>query len=371
MIHCIMKKMIPTVFFVTFCLFTFCLFSTALASDITRDIIALRIPFQSGAMATATLPDGEIVELGLVEALPIRTNWPAYTASKWAIPESVAATAVNAVHILVEVEGDRGRIFSIVPKVTIAPAAPRGAFFSIDSPAGTGMFGGLAPLTNSRVSIEGKDGTVRPLTPLAGDALPIEEGESILIETQLGESDTWMVDIENRPGGRVIAWERGPRVVARVVRPLGGVGRFGGTEFQRVGRVRASHMGVIDISTGPRDYAGGFQIMPLNHALTSSELSYVWYATQWMILAPLPGEGPLEGTPPLFAEALVPGTQLDDRLPDVWSTYGRRPLVLGRFGGGRWRTLPTLTGQVNDALATLTHLRIYYPFWNEPGGGSR
>ena len=36
------------------------------------------------------------------------------------------------------------------------------------------------------------------------------------------------------------------RTAARVVRPVGGVGRFGGTEFQRIGRIRASHTGVID-----------------------------------------------------------------------------------------------------------------------------
>jgi len=92
----------------------------------------------------------------------------------------------------------------------------------------------------------------------------------------------------------------------------------------------------------------------------------VWGGTQWMIVAPLPGKGPLEGTPPLF-KGLVPGTQLydHDRLPDIWSAYGRKPLVLGRFGGGPWRRLPPASGQAGDGLRGLTHLRIYYPFWNE------
>ncbi|MDR1978266.1 MAG: hypothetical protein LBQ42_05985 [Synergistaceae bacterium] len=344
--------------------FAACLCSTPAAW--AQDVLLLRVPFEKNAMATATLPDGRLVPLGAVRALPVKTNWPAYTASKWGVPQTVCATAVNAIHILVDVEKDRGRIFSVVPTVTVAPAAPQGAFFAIDSPAGTGIFGGFAPLTGSKVFIEGKDGAKRPLAPLSHEALSIEEGESLLIESALPDrTDAWMVDIENRPGGRVLAWTKdGPKVVARVVRPVGGVGRFGGTEFQGVGRIRASHTGVIDVATAPRGQVGGIQIMPLTHALTSSEMASAWKLTQWMIVAPLPGKGPLEGTPPLF-KGLLPGSQLDDKLPDVWSTYGRKPLVLGRFDGGVWKTLPPVAGKVDDALRALTHLRIYYPFWEE------
>lgn len=327
-----------------------------------QESLLLRIPFKEGGTATATLPDGNIAELGTVGALPVKTNWPAYTASKWGVPGTVCATAVNAIHILVDVEKERGRIFSIVPKVTVAPAAPQGAFFSIDSPAGTALFGGFAPLTGSGVFIELSNGMREALTRLP------EKGETLLIESALPERpETWMVDIENRPGGRVIAWTKtGPKVAARVVRPLGGVGRFGGTEFQATGRVRASHTGVIDIATAPRGQVGGVQIMPLMHALTSAEMANAWKLTQWMIVAPVPGEVPLEGTPPLFKGTLMPGTQLSDRLSDMWSTYGRKPLVLGRFDGSPWRELPDISGKVDDGLCNLTHLRIYYPFWNAP-----
>jgi hypothetical protein len=326
--------------------------------------LIIRIPFQEGAMVTAEFPGG-VAELGTVRALPVKTNWPAFTASRWGTPQTVCASAVNAIHVLVDVEQDRGRIFSIVPVVTVAPAAPAGAFFSIDSPAGTGIFGGFAPPAGSRVFIESPGGS-RPLIPLSGEALPMGKGDVLVIESSLPEKpDTWMVDIENRPGGRITAWSvNGPSVVARVIRPVGGVGRFGGTEFQAVGRVRASHAGVIDIATSPRGEPGGFQIMPLVHALTSTEMDYAWKATQWMIVAPLPGEGPLEGTPPLF-KGLLPGTQLNDRLPDMWSSYGRKPLVLARFDGGHWRRLPPVAGKVDDGLGSLTHLRIYYPFWHE------
>lgn len=327
-----------------------------------RDVLVLRVPFEKGAQATATMPDGNVVNLGPVRALPSKTNWPAYTASRWGNPGTVCATAVNAIHILVDVEKDRGRIFSIVPVVTVAPAAPAGAFFSVDAPAGTSLFGGFAPLTGSKVFIEGADGSRRALRRLP------EKGETLVIESALpGRPDTWMADIENRPGGRVVAWTKdGPVIVARVVRPVGGVGRFGGTEFQSGGRIRASHSGVVDIATSPRGQVGGIQIMPLKHALTSAEMANAWKLTQWMIVGPPPGRPDLEGTPPLFRGTLVPGTQLDDRLADIWSTWGRKPLVLGRFDGGPWKELPPISGKVDDGLRSLTHLRIYYPFWNEP-----
>jgi hypothetical protein len=204
--------------------------------------------------------------------------------------------------------------------------------------------------------------------PDQNKALAIEEGETLVIESDLpARPEVWMAEIENRPGGRVWAWTRnGVEVAARVVRPVGGVGRFGGTEFQCVGRIRASHTGVIDIATSPIGQIGGIQIMPLQHALTSTEMAGAWRATQWMIVAPVPGGGPLEGTPPLFKGTLVPGTRPGERLSDLWSTYGRRPLVLGRFDGGPWRRLPPVTGKADAGLRSLTHLRLYFPFWEEP-----
>lgn len=324
--------------------------------------LSLHIPCHIGESAWALMPDGSRVPLGTVRGLPVKTNWPAYTASKWGEPGTVCASAVNAVHLLVGVEKGRGRILSIVPAVTVAPAAAPGAFLALDTPAGTGFFGGFAPLTGSSVRIEAPDGTLRPLDG------PPREGETLVISTLLpNRPETWMTDIENRPGGRVIAWTKsGPRIAARVVRPLGGVGRFGGTEFQGVGRIRASHTGVIDIATAPRGQVGGLQILPLVHALTSKEMAGAWKLTQWMILAPLPGRPMLEGAPPLFKGTLLPGTQGDDRLPDLWSSYGRKPLVLCRRSGGPWEHLPSVSGRQDDALKDVTHLRLYFPFWEEP-----
>lgn len=324
-------------------------------------MIEIRIPCKVDSEVEAVMPGGEVIMLGRVLMTPSKTNWPAYTASKWSSPSSVCASAVNAIHILIRVENDRGRIISLVPSVTVAPAASRGSFFSLDMPAGTGIFGGFAPLTGSKVTVI-HEGIEHELEDVP------DENDTLIIRTALSSKNgVYMADIENRPAGRVIAYDsRGPKVIARVIRPVHGVGRFGGSIYQNRGRIRASHSGVIDVATSPRDSIGGIQIMPLKHALTSQEMINAWALTQWMIISPLPNMPDLEGHEPLFKSAFVPGAQLDDRLPDLWSHYGRRPLVLCRRDGGNWEMLPEVSGKVDDALNDVTHLRLYFPRWDEP-----
>ncbi|HOO88457.1 MAG TPA: hypothetical protein PK442_12200, partial [Synergistales bacterium] len=288
----------------------------------------VRIPLVLGEEAQAVLPDGKTIPLGKVAALPTSSRWPGYTASKWAPPGSVAASAVNAVHLTLSVEKEKGRTVSILPRHTVAPAAGEQSFIALDSPAGTGFFGGWAPPVATPVLVRRNDGA---LVPLEERGLP-REGDTLIFEVSESESP-YLIDIENRPGGRVLGWyESGPRLLARVIRPLKGVGRFGGTEFQNIGRIRANHSGVIDVSTTPRGVVGGFQILPFLHS-KSQEMSSAWQLTQWLIIAS-PTDRPLPGTAPLFSSNLVPGSQMTDVLWDMWSTYGRKPLVLRRRGGG-------------------------------------
>ena len=323
-----------------------------------EEFIEIQIPCSENSQVEAILPSGEKILLGKVLMTPSKTNWPAYTASKWSEPSTICASAVNAIHILLNVEEDRGRIISLVPSVTIAPAAQRGSFFSIECEAGTGIFGGFAPLTGSKVTID-RGGVEIPL-----DDVP-EKNDILIIRTKLPDAPKiFMIDIENRPGGRVIAHGvEGSKVIARVVRKVGGVGRFEGTKFQDRSRIRASHSGVIDISTSKRGRIGGFQIMPLKHALTSKEMINAWKLTQWMIISPLPKNPDLEGREPLYKNSFMPGTQLNDKLPDIWSQYGRKSLILCRRNGGEWERLPEFSGLYSDALKDITHLRLYFPFW--------
>jgi hypothetical protein len=327
----------------------------------SRRIYEIRVPFEAGGRVTSHLPDGREFDLGGVEKLPEQTRWPSYTASAWGKPGAVTASAVNAVHILISVEDGKGRTMSVIPKETIAPAAGAGASIVLGAKAGTGFFGAWAPPVGTKITVSG-DLEIRPLE---SGRLP-EQGETLVFSVY--EADIpYMAEFENRPGGKVTAWSQsGAEVIARVIRPVAGTGRFEGTLFQDPGRIRASHSGVIDVSTSPRGEIGGFQIIPWDHALSSKEMQGAWSMTQWMIIAHPDGKSMLGGTAPLFAGGLVPGTSEGEELWDLWSTYGRKPLVLARIGGGEWGKLPLSSGRADSALKEVTHLRIYFPITEEP-----
>ena len=327
-----------------------------------RKIFEIDVPMTVGASVTVTAANGETFNIAKVAALPTTTRWPSYTASAWGEPGSVCASAVNAVHMLVSVEEGKGRTLSIIPKETIAPAAGPGASVVLDAKAGESVFGAWAPAVGSRVSVRGNDGTA---SPLSADNLP-KEGETLVIEVFEDPTLPYMVDIENRPGGRVVAWySSGYKILGRVLVPLGGTGRFEGTLFQRIGAIRANHSGVIDVSTTPRGKIGGFQIVPWDHALTSKEMQNVWSMTQWLVIGPADGVSMMGGTPPLFKHGLVSGPAGGEKMWDVWSSYGRKSLVLARYANGGWERLHESAGRNDNALREITELRIYYPFTQE------
>ncbi len=326
-------------------------------------LYVISIPLEPGTDVTVKTADGSVFVAGKVDALPKTTRWPSYSASAWGTPGEVCASAVNAIHMLVSVEKGKGRTLSIIPRETIAPAAGAGASIVLTSPAGTDMFGAWAPPVGSKVTIfKNASGKSSPLSsknlPVRGDILTITAYERYF---------GYMADIENRPGGRVTVWSKdGYQVIARVIRPLGGTGRFEGTLFQKTGALRANHCGVIDFSSSQRGKIGGFQIIPWDHALLSKEMQGSWDMTQWMIIGPVDGKSMMGGTPPLFKDVLVPGPADGEKLWNVWSTYGRMSLMLVRRNGGPWQKMPEFAGRNNSALKNVTHLRIYFPFTGEP-----
>ena len=351
-----MKRIIICLFFS----FVFLRAGDLCAAD-GKFLFDVRIEFMEGGSVSSRLWDGREFDLGRVVRLPEKTRWPSYTASAWGEPSSVAASAVNALHILIGVENGQGRTMSVIPRETIAPAAGAGASVVLDSAAGTGLFGAWAPPVGTRIFVEASDGAERALS----DGLP-EPGETMIFRV-FEDYMPYMVEIENRPTGRVIAWSRsGPNMIARVIRPLAGVGRFEGTLFQDAGRIRANHSGVIDVSTCERGKIGGFQIIPWDHALNSKEMQGSWQMTQWLIIGPPDGKSMMGGTHPLFSGGLVPGTSKSERLWDIWSTYGRKPLVMARLDGGEWGLLPKKSGRDDAGMASVTHIRIYFPITAEP-----
>lgn len=331
-------------------------------------LFEIRIPVTVGAEATAKDRYGNEHNIGEVLAVPSTSRYPSYSASAWGQPGHVCASAVNAVHLLVAVEKTKdgatfsGRTISVIPKETIAPAAGVNAAFVLAAQASEGIFGAWAPPVGTEVRIQAADGSLRHLY----DGLP-KKGEVLVMCVYESSSLPYFVEIENRPGGRVTAWDKsGYYNVARVIRGVSGTGRFEGTLFQRGSRLRANHTGVIDFSTGGRGKMGGFQIIPWDHALFSKEMQGAWDMTQWMILGSIDGKSPLAGHFPLFDEGLVPGPSEEELMWDLWSSYGRRSLILVRLDGGEWQFMPIVSGRNDDGLRSVTHLRIYYPITGEP-----
>ncbi len=327
-----------------------------------EEIFRLEIPATVGGIVKAVRPDGNVWELGRVTRVPTSSKSPGFTASAWAESETVVAAAVNAIHITIDVENGHGRILSILPSETIAPAAGASAAFVVDCPAGRGIFGGWAPIVGSRVRVRRADGTYRYLTK---GRLPAE-GETLVIWVTEDPDEPYMFDIENRVGGEVRAyWKGTSSVIAQVVRPVSGSGRFEGTMFQRRSALRANHCGVICVSTSNLGDVGGFQIIPYEHAF-SPEMKYSWQNTQWMIVRSVDGEK-MTARAPLFRGTFTPGAQIGEKLWDFWSTYGRRSLVMCRIDGGEWKRLDAVAGKDDHAFDHITHLRIYAPFTREPG----
>jgi len=344
-------------------LLLFCAASLAEAKPF--EVFRLEIPATVGATAVAVRPSGQTAPLGVVRSVPETTKYPAFTASAWAEPGTVAATAVNAIHITVSVENEKGRIVSLLPRETIAPAAGASSAFIVDCPAGTKLFGGWSPLVGSKVRVRRADGSYRAL---ARDALP-QPGETLVIWVTEDPDGPYMIDIENKVGGKVTAWYSpcGSRVVGTVERPFSGAGGFSGSKFQRRSALRANHPGVICISTCELGDIGGFQIIPYEHSFSPEMVKDLKIKTQWVVVRSLISEK-TTGAAPLFSGSLTPGAQVREKLWNFWSTYGRRSLVMCREDGGEWKRFDAVKGRDDHAYDHVTHIRLYVPYTKEPFG---
>lgn len=279
-------------------------------------------------------------DCGRVVSPAITFNDKPFTASKWGKVDSVVASAVNAIHILKK-EG----LLSILPSSAFSSGARSGSSILTDiSPQESIFGGGYSPFVGSKVVCEPSEG------------LPRE----IRIEVLKDKSDILEIVFENRVGGRIIAlYLNGEeRVLGRVIKPVEGVGRFIGSEYTGVGRVRANHPGVVCISTSPMGEIGGFQIIPYRHSLSPEMVKLAWGLTQWMIVDLDPGSFPL------FGGDILPNWNPLAIRSDRWEDLLlRRSLVMVKFDGDRdWRFLPPLLGRKDDALKNLRYVKIILPF---------
>lgn len=270
-----------------------------------------------------------------------------FTASDWAPLSSVAACAVNAIHLKFD-QDKHASVLTIQPREFSQGARARAAASYMaqdasiytDIPAGTGIFAADAPLVGNPLELATTAGNIpvpKGYVPRPNDILQIRVLEPIHLPER--------IEFENRFGGSVMLHDKDgtPHRIAQVLRPLMGIGRFTGTQYARPGVVRANHPGVLCISTAPAGQIGGFQIVPSQHA-SHPDLDYVRAKAVWMVLGPVGAlQQDLEGTYPIFRGHFRPV----------------RSRVRVRLNHGPWTDLPVLAGLKEGGLKTVTHLAVY------------
>lgn len=307
-----------------------------------------------------------------------KTNADSYAAAAWVPDGKVAATAVNAIHIRTaqEAASGSGVIFTLLPKEFLKPLSLYRSYLSPDSsiytdiPAGQAIFGDkYSPFVGNSVLLARANYSIVPFIgyiPEVGDKI------YLIVERPVNYPKELL--FENKPGGLVTAnyFTGQSRVIAQVVKPVNGVGRFEGGKYASVGRIRANHAGVIDVSTSRLGGIGGFQIVPAAHA---AKLKYPMENGQWLVVGPVgSGEASLEGTAPLFKYFIKPDYGQDDLLANDWENK-----LLGRFlvevklrGAENWQPMSAeefddydLTGEIpawaNNVLQNISHIRILFP----------
>jgi hypothetical protein len=354
------------------------------------EMARLRIHNGAGGIIEGSRDRGKTWELiGHVLQPTQKVNPRGYNASKYALIGGVAATAVNAIHIKAgyNAKENRGIIWSLSPRADTtagnaslqSEVSPGSSAFT-DIPGGTGIFGGpFTPFVGNPIFLDNdRDNNLKPLP----DNYVPKLGETWTILIQRPARYPREIVFQNRFGGLITIQYRDeePRVIGQVLRPVQGIGRFVGSYFSEVGRLRANHNGVIDISTSPRGKVGSFQIVPANHAM-SDETHYIRELTQWMVVGPVSALDPSwEGIAPLYSNFLRPRYDRND----VWNQDWIEGLA-GRFRfevklknkkgvESDWQPMPTLFLEPNSplpdwagtALANMTQLRVAFPFaWDE------
>lgn len=266
-----------------------------------------------------------------------------FVAADWAYAKSVAATAVNAIHLKLGQGEGHAELVSLLPRDFVSRVG-RGTYVGpksalvVDTPGGEGLFQEDAPRRGAEIRLRPHAfAAARPWPK----GRPVQIGDRILIVSSRPEPSPGVLWLENHFGGRVsVATPKGPKVVARVYRPVRGTGRFGGSRLQDVSRVRAQHPGVLCISTSPRGKVGGFQIVPSFHS-NHPGLDYVETKSVYLVVGPLGETSPaLEGQPPLFGSWFRPGDRVE---------------ALGPKG---WQPLPPIEGHQPEALVPFRAFRI-------------
>jgi len=338
------------------------LFFSSFLPCLSKELCRIKIYNQKDGDIKVSFNQGkEWEKIGQVLKPISALNPKGFNASRWGEDSSVVAVGVNAIHIRVgeNKENNRINIFTLLPR-----EVEKGAFTSNSSlitsfKAGGGIFGQslITPFVGSKVYLlNGEELNYIPSN------FKVSGGEIFLIVVDLPEDMPSSILFENWCGGEVIATYPGgeKKTLAIVFKPVGGTGRFEGTLYTPPSRIRANHPGVIDISTSSLGEVGGFQIVPSVHA-RDAEMLASQFIPQYMVIGPLPNEGPLEGTSPLFKGYIHPAWHPGD-LTSL-TKLALRELVKVKFDTGNWTTftLFPINGKQDHALFHLNYIEIILP----------
>lgn len=274
-----------------------------------------------------------------------------------------------------------------------------------DIPGGSAIFGGwTAPFVGSPVQFLDTDNTWKSLDLyFNGDyTKPIPKRLLIVVNKPSTSNDSLdCIEFENWAAGDTVGGvtkSSNGRVlvhypnsvtkhVADVIQRVCGTGRFVGSEYAEVGRVRANHPGVLCLSTSPKvgyttdpEQRGGFQFVPANHAkylcYNLGQDSFIG-KPQWAIIAHVGADKSLlydtryvidgklsydpiwESVAPVFGQYIKP-----KHIPTDLSntTY----FVVSTDFGATWQNCPTIQGVTDPSTGSpvndWTNIRLYLKY---------
>ena len=366
-----MKKVRPKVIIVTILLFSLTFGNTT----INRFSHKFDITIQNKKGGKITIVQaGQETVIGKVKKPVTSVNHSGFTASKWSDVGTVAAAAVNAIHIKTghNQKKNKGIIFSILPSIEIDEKTYKSYYDNSSSmvlniAGGKSIFGGKwTPLLGNPVLLK----VNKEFIPITLNYIPKQE-DTIRISVLFPSPYPQEIIFENKFNGKVsVQYLSGEKkVIGKVLKPVLGIGRFIGTKYSAASRIRASHKGVIDVSTSPYNQVGGFQIIPAKHG-ESKEMVVAKTKTQWMVVAPV-NEVDFE----LFSGVIIPRYYETDSATQNWTTeVSNRTLIqCKKTDSNQWQPLPVISvdpnkplpNKMNTRLRNITHLKIMFPLPQE------
>ncbi|MGQ9579893.1 MAG: hypothetical protein ACUVT8_02985 [Armatimonadota bacterium] len=290
------------------------------AATAAEEVYRIRIENVSSGLVQVSLDRGRTYWTVGQVIHPANARIIGFAAASYTPAGTIAAIATHGIRIktgqLTRTSGKSQMplIFSVVPHQfaklphMYGGHIPRSSGILTNIDAGHSIFRNQSPYVGNPVFIE-RGGN---LEPLPEDYLPAV-GDVFVINVEKPDGAPHWIEFENKTNGKVTAHFDDGRAfeIAKVVRPVRGIGRYDGTTYTGTGAINTNHGGVITIATAPgmpsatkeggaKETRGGFMIQPIRHATEQHEFS-----PQVMVIAPPDNSDKrLEGVAPLFRNCI-------------------------------------------------------------------